>query len=292
MNGTIHIGPAGWSYEDWRGPVYPAGRKVDELLTIARHFDCVELNSSFYRMPSERLVRSWADRIAERSGFTFTVKVLQRFTHERGGTPDEAKRFIRSFDPLLDRGSVGAFLLQFPWSFKNSAENRDYLDTLATWFQGLPTAVELRHGSWNAPETERFISEHGLALCAIDQPMIGASMPPLEVVTNPRLAYLRLHGRNYKNWMRRDAGRDERYDYLYRNDELVEWKQRAQRIAANAERLFIIMNNHFRGQALVNAFQLRSMLTGQRQRMPETLIAAYPELREIALAPPGQGTLL
>jgi uncharacterized protein YecE (DUF72 family) len=163
---------------------------------------------------------------------------------------------------------------------------------LATWFRDHPTAVELRHGSWNAPGTGRFISECGLAFCVIDQPVIGDSLPPLEIVTDPRLAYIRLHGRNYKNWMRRDAGRDERYDYLYREDELEEWRQRAQRLAGKAENLFIITNNHFRGQALVNAFQLRSLLTGERQSMPETLVAAYPVLRGIALGPPAQDTLL
>jgi len=292
MHGTIHIGPAGWSYEDWRGPVYPPGRKVDELLTIARYFDCIELNSSFYRTPAERLVRSWADRIAERSGFTFTVKILRRFTHERTGTADEAKRFIHAFDPLVERGSVGAFLLQFPWSFRGSAENRGYLGKLAVWFRDLPTAVELRHGSWNCPGTESFISECGLAFCNIDQPVIGASMPPAEIVTDPRLAYVRLHGRNYRNWMRKNAGRDERYDYLYRQKELEEWKRRAQRLSAKADNLYIITNNHFRGQALVNAFQLKSLLGRQRQSMPEALVTAYPVLRDIELEPPAQGTFL
>jgi uncharacterized protein YecE (DUF72 family) len=291
-HGSIHIGPAGWSYADWVGPVYPAGRKVDELLTIARFFDVIELNSSFYRTPSERLVRSWAERIAERPGFRFTVKVLQRFTHEREGTADEAERFIRVFDPLIARGAVGALLLQFPWSFRDSAENRRYLADLAGWFRELPTAVELRHGSWNAPDTAPFLEECRVALCNIDQPVIGSSMPPTEIATDPRLAYIRLHGRNYRNWMRRDAGRDERYDYLYPERELEQWKERAQRLAAKAEHLYIITNNHFRGQAVVNAFQLRSMLEARAQEMPRTLVAAYPVLRDIATEPPGQRTLL
>jgi uncharacterized protein YecE (DUF72 family) len=280
--GSIHIGPAGWSYADWVGPIYPPGRKVDELLTIARCFDCIELNSSFYRTPSERLVRSWADRIAERPGFRFTVKVLQRFTHERAGTADEARGFVRVFDPLIERGAVGAFLLQFPWSFRDSAENRRSLESLAGWFREIPTAVELRHGSWNAPGTAPFLAERGLALCNIDQPVIGSSMPPTEIATDSRLAYIRLHGRNYRNWMRRDAGRDERYDYLYGERELEEWKERAQRLAAKAEHLYIVTNNHFRGQALVNAFQLKAMLEGRRQAVPKRLVEAYPVLADIA----------
>jgi len=292
ISGVIHIGPAGWSYEDWVGPVYPPGRRIDELLTIARYFDCIELNSSFYRTPAGHLVRSWAARVAQKQGFTFTVKVLQRFTHQRTGTEDEARRFIESFEPLIVQGSVGAFLLQFPWSFRNSPENRSYLGRLGRWFTNLPTAVELRHGSWNDPAVASLLSQCGLAFCNIDQPVMGDSMPPTEIVTDPRLAYIRLHGRNYANWMRKSAGRDERYDYLYREEELEEWKRRAVRLSMKAETLYIIANNHFRGQALVNAFQLRSLLGSAVQELPETLVKAYPALRHIAPGPPAQGTLL
>ena len=289
---AIHVGPAGWSYADWVGPVYPAGRKIDGLLTIARYFDCIELNSSFYRTPSQHLVRSWAERIADTSGFTFTVKVLQRFTHERAGTADEARRFIHSFDPLLARNAIGGFLLQFPWSFRDSPENRGLLAGLGRWFTELPTAVELRHGSWNAPSTETLLSECGLAFCNIDQPAVGASMPPTELVTDRRLGYIRLHGRNRADWARSGAGRDERYDYLYREEEMDEWRQRAERIAAKSDALYIITNNHFRAQALVNAFQMKYLLSHERQRMPDALVETYPSLRSIAIEPPGQGTFL
>ena len=297
MNGaeraaTIHIGPAGWSYQDWIGPVYPPGKKVDELLTIAKRFNCIELNSSFYRVPSRRLVRSWADRLAAERGFTFTVKVWQRFTHEMKGSRDEVEGFIHVFDPLLERGQVGAFLLQFPWSFANDPQRRRLLETLGGWFREHPTAVELRHVSWNAAETFDLLSASGLSFCNIDQPVIGKSMPPTEIVTNPRLGYVRLHGRNYGNWFRDDAGRDERYDYLYGDRELEEWTDRAQRLARNVEELYIITNNHFRGQALVNAFQIRALLERQRQDIPASLIAAYPILNGIAKETPRQDNLL
>ena len=289
---AIHIGPAGWSYADWIGPVYPPGGKTDGLLTIARYFDCVELNSSFYRTPSQHLVRSWAERIADAGGFTFTVKVLQRFTHERAGTADEARRFIHSFDALLAQNSVGGFLLQFPWSFRDSPENRSLLADLGLWFENFPTAVELRHGSWHVPSTEALLSECGLAFCNIDQPAVGPSMPPTEIVTDRRLAYIRLHGRNRKDWARSGAGRDERYDYLYRENEMEEWRGRAERMAAKSDALYIVTNNHFRAQALVNAFQMKFLLSRERQRMPAALVKAYPSLGSILLEPPEQGVLL
>lgn len=289
---TVRIGPAGWSYKDWIGPVYPPGRKVDELLMITRYFDCVELNSSFYRTPPQHLVRSWAERTSQRPGFLFTVKVLQRFTHERLGNAGEAQRFIHTFDPLIERGRLGAFLLQFPWSFRDTPENRALLSALGPWFRDFRAAVELRHGSWQSPDAARHLTACGFAFCNIDQPVIGDSMPPTELVTDPRLAYIRLHGRNRSDWFRTDAGRDERYNYLYREEEMTEWAQRAERLAAKVDHLFIVTNNHFRGQALVNAFQLRSLMTHEKQVMPERLVAAYPVLRTIAHEPPAQGALL
>jgi uncharacterized protein YecE (DUF72 family) len=288
---AIRIGPAGWSYPDWIGPVYPAGKKTDELLTIARYFDCIELNSSFYRTPSPRLVRSWAERLAGVSGFTFTAKVLQRFTHERSGTADEAKRFIHTFDELLARRAMGGFLLQFPWSFRESSQNRRLLADLARWFGECPTAVELRHGSWNIPSTETLLAELGLAFCNIDQPAVGASMPPTEIVTDRRFGYIRLHGRNRADWARTGAGRDERYNYLYGDDEMEEWRRRAERIAAKSDALYIITNNHFRAQALVNAFQMKYLLSREKQRMPAALVRAYPALSGIAAEEPEEGAL-
>lgn len=287
----IHVGPAGWSYGDWVGPVYPAGRRIDELLAIARWFDCVELNSSFYRVPAPRAVRSWADRAAERPGFTFTVKALQRFTHERSAGAAEAGDFVRTFDPLISRGLLGAFLLQFPWSFRDNADNRRRLASLGLWFAGAPVAVELRHASWNAADVPDFLREAGLALCNIDQPVIGESMPPTAIATDPRVGYIRLHGRNYRNWFRAAAGRDERYDYLYRDEELEEWRERAVRLAREVRDLYIITNNHFRGQALVNAFQMKSLLGQSIAEIPASLVERYPSLRRIAPEPP-QGNLL
>ncbi|MCK4237050.1 MAG: DUF72 domain-containing protein [Candidatus Krumholzibacteria bacterium] len=289
---NVFIGPAGWSYKDWVGPVYPPGRSTDQLLTIARYFNCIELNSSFYRPPNKRLVESWCMRLSANPDFKLTVKVWRRFTHEMKGTHYEAKKFVHSFDSLAENGKLGAFLLQFPWSFKNDPENRRYLKRLGSWFNEYPTAVEFRHGSWDSPDTLKILSDHNLAFCNIDQPMIGRSIPPTEYVTDMRLGYIRLHGRNRNNWFRSDAGRDERYDYLYCDGELKEWRNRAQKIIRKAKNLFIITNNHFRGQALVNAFQLRYLLEERKRHVPSRLKSAFPVLGDIALQAYSQSELL
>lgn len=287
----LRVGTAGWSYPDWVGPVYPAGRSIDRLRFIGRYVDCIELNNSFYRIPGERLVRGWAERVADLPRFFFTVKVWRGITHERTAGDDAVRRFIDAFRPLEESGRIGAWLLQFPWSFRRNDAARELLDRLARLFERRPTAVELRHGSWNDDEARRFVADRDLALCDIDQPVIGDSMPPTGLVTTPRLGYMRLHGRNRANWFRRDAGRDERYDYLYDETELGEWRDRALAALPRVERLFVVLNNHFRGQALANALQIGSMIDGRRRAAPPSLLEMYPALRGIS-STPGQGNLL
>lgn len=286
----IFTGPAGWSYKDWNSIFYPSSR-VDRLAFTARYFRCIELNSSFYRIPSGKLVESWAERLAGFPSFLLTVKGLGRFTHERILISDEVRDFIGVFEPLIGSGKLGAFLLQFPWSFKNEKSSREYLTRSAGLFSEYPTAVELRHGSWDTPAVVKLFSDHGISFCNIDQPVIGDSIGPTEYVTDPRAGYIRLHGRNAKNWFRQDAGRDQRYDYLYEPGELSEWRESAARMAGIVERLFIITNNHFRGQALVNAFQFRSMLEGSKVNPPDSLRTAYPVLESISEYGSGQGRL-
>jgi len=288
----LFIGPAGWSYQDWIGPVYPPSGTIDRLHFVARFFDCIELNSSFYRMPAGPLVSSWRNRLSPFPRFRFTVKVLRRFTHDLAGSRDEARTFIDTFEPLLAEDRVGAFLLQFPWSFRNTPDSRKRIENLGRWFADVPTAVELRHGSWNAPATWELLGGSNLAFCNIDQPLIGDSMPPTERVTDERIGYIRLHGRNRRNWFRKDAGRDERYDYRYTVDELAEWKERSMRMLGRVGRLFIITNNHFMGQAVADAFRLRHLLEGRRVGIPERVRRAYPDLDAIALPDLEQGGLL
>jgi uncharacterized protein YecE (DUF72 family) len=199
---------------------------------------------------------------------------------------------VALFDPLFSEDRIGAFLLQFPWSFRNTKDNRAYLEDLGRWFAPAPTAVELRHGSWDAPSTRELLGGVDLAFCNIDQPLIGDSMPPSDHVTNDRLGYIRLHGRNRRNWFRKEAGRDERYDYSYGEDELEEWRKRSMSMLGRVARLFIITNNHYMGQAVANAFQLRHLIEGKRLRIPETVRRTYPALDAIALPSLEQGGLL
>jgi uncharacterized protein YecE (DUF72 family) len=134
--------------------------------------------------------------------------------------------------------------------------------------------LEVRHGSWDRPELYVFLREHSVAFCNVDQPVIGASLKPSARVTSP-VGYFRLHGRNYQNWFREDAGRDARYDYLYPKAEIRDVARLIRAVTQDAEETYAITNNHFRGQALVNALDILEELDGVPPAAPPLLAESY-----------------
>lgn len=283
----IRIGTAGWSYEDWKGTVYPPrpGARFDPLAYLAGYFDLVEVNVTFYRLPRPEVVASWLKRTAAHPGFRFVLKAPSSWTHPRR---DEARATTAAFRELADLlaagGRLGGVLLQFPWSFRDVAANRDRVEALLTELSGLPAAVEVRHGGFARGDWSEWLAARGALPVNVDQPVIGDSLP-LAAIATKRAAYFRLHGRNRESWFDAQAGRDARYDYLYGEAELDEIASRIQEGAAEAAELFVVANNHFRGQAAVNALQLRARLTGERVAVPPYLLASYPGLERIALPP-------
>jgi uncharacterized protein YecE (DUF72 family) len=283
----IRIGPAGWSYKDWEGVVYPQkpGKNFDPLEYLARFFNTIEINSSFYRPPTTTTTESWARRVAASKEFTFTAKLHRVFTHERGkATKEDEKAFRDGMKPLVKAGKLGAVLLQFPWSFKNTDEDRLYLTKLLETFREYPLVLEVRHTSWNNEHIYEWLEERGVGICNIDQPVFSRSIRPAALTTSP-VGYIRMHGRNYQNWFRDKAPRDERYNYLYSLDELDPWLTRIKQVAKQTRETYVITNNHFRGQAVVNALEIKAALTEERVPAPEPLFQHYERLAESAVAP-------
>ena len=280
-SGRIRIGTAGWSYRDWEGVFYPKPhpRGFDPLTYLAHYVDVVEINSTFYRPVEPDVARRWVDRVAECPDFRFTAKLSRRFTHERetAFTRAEVNFVRRGFRPLHNAGTLGAVLLQFPWSFRRTEENRMWLDDVTHAFEEFPLVVEVRHVSWAVPEFYEELTERGVGFVNIDQPLFKNSVKPSSTVTAP-VGYVRIHGRNYKDWFRKDAGPIARYDYLYSPAELSPWADRAKEVASSgADDVYTITNNHYRGQAGVNALQLRSMVLDEPVPAPEPLYAEYEE---------------
>ena len=291
----IYVGTAGWSYKDWEGIVYPAQIKksLHPVEYMAQYFDMLEINTSFYGHIKPEWGKLWCRKASGvNPGFMFTAKLNRAFTHSPIAVvestsantihvgPNDERLAKAGLDSIAEEDRLGALLVQFPISFKNTNQNRDYLDVLLDKFRQYPLVVEVRHNSWTNQGTLRYFAQKGVAFCNIDQPLLGKAVTPSEVVTSP-VGYVRLHGRNYEQWFDSDSGSD-RYNYLYNHEELQAWKQRVDAISGKAQKIFVVTNNHFEGKAAVNALQLKSMLAGRLVRVPPTLRNRYWELGEIA----------
>jgi uncharacterized protein YecE (DUF72 family) len=283
----VRVGTAGWSYEDWTGIVYPRRppRGFDRLGLMASLFDTNEINSTFYRIPDARQTADWARRVEANPRFRFTAKLYRGFTHEKEAGSAEQQAFHAAMAPLANEDRLGAVLVQFPFSFHDTAEARGILCHILERFASLPLAVEFRHASWDREEVERLLAEHGAAFVNIDQPSISSNLGATNRVTAP-FAYYRFHGRNAEKWFG-ETTNEERYNYLYRQSELEPWVERIRKSAGLASvkgGVYTILNNHFRGQAVTNALMLQKELTGETRSVPETLVETYPQLASVATA--------
>ncbi|HYL86519.1 MAG TPA: DUF72 domain-containing protein [Candidatus Angelobacter sp.] len=296
---TLRIGPAGWSYPDWSGYVYPPKKPkgFHEAAYLAEFFDTIEINTSFYQPLRPDFARNWVDLVSGNPRFVFTAKLWQRFTHDivsatSGATAEDERAVRAGFDVLRAAGKLGAVLLQFPFSFHRTKETMAYLSAALLRFRDYPLVVEVRHATWNAPETLALLHEHGAGICNIDQPVIGRSLAPSAQTTSP-VGYVRLHGRRYDTWFSDDetVPAHERYNYLYSREELEPWVARVKKVSGHARDTFVVTNNHYQGKAVVNALQLISILKGTKVKVPEPLRQHFPQLEEIADTPPAEPTL-
>jgi uncharacterized protein YecE (DUF72 family) len=282
----IRVGPAGWSYKDWIGIVYPRRKPphFHEATFLANYFDTIELNVTFYRPVPAHTAAEWVGRVSHNPYFLFTAKLWQEFTHARDLSANNEKTFRPAMETLCDAGKLGALLAQFPWSFKNTKETIAYLDKLIGRFRDFPLVIEVRHSSWDRPEFYSWLAERNVGFCNIDQPIIGRSLKPGQRATSP-VGYVRLHGRNYNEWFRERADgelSEQRYNYLYSDEELEPWMERIRKLEGNASAIYTILNNHPDAKALVNAFQIVHGLNGKKLDIPEGMIERYPVLERIA----------
>lgn len=253
----IHIGTSGYSYDDWVGPYYPADlRRAGWLTFYAQEFDTCEINFTYYRLPEARILAAMAGKTPD--GFLFTVKASQELTHQREGNAELFDKFVGALHPLIEAGKFGCVLAQFPYSFHPSKENREYIRLLPERMHGLPVVVEFRNVRWLTAETYGLLRESGLGFCCVDEPRLKGLIPPVAEATS-RVAYVRFHGRNAKKWWQHDEAW-ERYDYTYSKEELEEWVPKIRELDAEAEHTFAFANNHWRGQAIDTARQLRLLL--------------------------------
>ena len=302
----IRIGTSGWSYPTgkgtWNGIFYPVpqrskvrGRgkgKFDDLAFYAEHFDTVEINSTFYRVPAVTAARGWAERTPK--NFEFSLKLFQKFTHPEmfekatGGDPldigqKDVDDFRAAIDPLASAGKLGALLAQFPPSFKNEPNSRGYLEWLLEAFKGYLVAVELRHRSWSddPAETLEILNTLGAAWAQIDEPKFRTSIRQSLMPNLRTFYYLRLHGRNAAQWWKHDKSED-RYNYLYSAEELEPFAEAAETVSRKVRKAYLYANNHFSAKSVANAAILKHQL-GQPVpgEYPQAFVDAYPDLKGI-----------
>ena len=294
------VGTCGYSYpgeppKGWSGVFYPKGgnKRVDELEFYASFFNTVEINSTFYRPANAEAARGWVKKTP--SGFIFTVKAWQKFTHptklggeavgsrERWEPFDSAdiNRFVEGIAPLAEAGRLGALLFQYPASFLCAPDKVERLEETLAAFDFCPKVVELRHCSWSdqAEETRKRLERFRAGWAFIDEPKFQTSVKQ-EISAGCEIAYLRLHGRNQQKWWRH-ADAWERYDYLYPADNIRRLAEKLKTLAGQSPRtkFYVFFNNHARGQAVANALMFQAALDPSAQRRtPRSLVEAFPEL--------------
>ena len=290
----LRIGTSGWNYPagkgSWNGIFYPLPehreRGFDELRFYAERFNTVEVNSTFYGQPRANVTLGWARRTPE--NFDFAVKLFQKFTHPKLSidqspvTQADIDAFRGGVDPLAAAGKLGPLLAQFPSSFQRTAEAADYLEWLLKAFAAYDIAVELRHRSWSdAPETMALLDQYKAAWVQIDEPKFKSSIRQDLVGGNAETYYLRLHGRNAKEWWDH-AESEDRYNYFYSQQELAPIAEIIKDVRAIVKKAYLFMNNHFSAQSIANAVTLKHMLDEPvTKRMPPELVERFPDLAGI-----------
>jgi len=242
----VRIGCSGWSYDDWRGGIYPVDLpKRRWLERYAEVFDTVEVNATFYRLPKRSTVEKWAEQVP--GNFLFVVKASRYLTHMKRlhEIADAVARFWEPLEPLRQGHRLGPVLWQLPETFQRDD------DLLAAALRKLPRAdhcFEFRHPSWFAAPVRELLAEHGASLAIGDD----KRRPLPEAAPVGKLAYLRLH------YGHRGHGGN------YSEAELDGWRRR---IAAWRSRrpVFVYLNNDWKGYAPNNARYLASGLTTRRR---------------------------
>ncbi len=257
----LRIGTSGYDYPDWKGPFYPSDLdRADFLGFYSSRFSTVELNFSYYRMPTRAQLAGLLKRSG--GGLDFSIKAHGSLTHkvDTAAWKGAAHEYAESLAPLAEAGRLTAVLFQFPFSFHYTPENRRYLDYLLAELHELPRVVEFRNAEWLNTRVFDALRERGVGFCAVDAPQLKGLPAAIDIVTSS-LAYLRFHGRNELNWWGSDAA--ARFNYLYSSDELKSWVGRLASMLRSAEIMRVYFNNHPYGQAARNAAMLTQLLRAE-----------------------------
>ncbi len=267
------IGTSGYDYDEWKGVFYPADlKKEDYLPYYAEVFNALELNFTFYKQPTAPQL----SRMVERTGgkVKFAIKGNRAFTHEvdPGKWKDVVKEFREALYPFANNDLLTAVLLEFPYSFHYTDDNRRYLANLIAEFHDTPVVVEFRQSEWLIERVYDYLDKLRAGICLCDMPELknlpalnasgegpGARDAPASrhLLCGPS-GYLRFHGRNAEKWYGTNSR--DRYDYLYSSAQLEPYVELIRRMMETAKFVQIFFNNHAKGQATVNARKMKVLM--------------------------------
>jgi len=305
MGAEILVGTCNWAdHQDFYPPELLRGPdQKDKLRYYARFFPMVEIDTTFYGIPPPSTSAAWVSRTP--ASFRFNIKAYRSLTrHAREGararapTASEERDFLAALVPLRESGRLMAVHYQFPPWFTNTASSRDVLLEARERHPDDIVAIEFRHRSWFDgdawPRTEEFLAELDATFVGVDAPQAGSgTAPPFLAITSRRLSVVRFHGRNVKTWYRSGPKSTDRFDYLYRSDELAGWVPAIREAADSGVPVHVLMNNNRSNYAVVNAFDIAALLGARLPQPPsgilESLIRRDGALPEWATDATGPG---
>lgn len=260
----LYVGTSGFSYSDWKGVFYPEGMKSKDFLSFySEHFPCVELNFTYYRQPAAKAIAAMTARVP--ASFKFTVKAHRTLTHEippGPGLSQEFETFRQGMLPMLESRKLGCVLFQFPWSFRPTTKNFDYVLSLPARLPYAEIVVEFRNNLWAITQVYDSLRQGEIGFCCVDEPSLKGLFPGISLVTS-KLGYLRFHGRNAAKWFNHKQAW-ERYDYFYDQKELEHWVPKVQHMVQDSQDTYVFFNNCHQGQAAINARQMQLLLSGSQ----------------------------
>lgn len=261
----VLIGTSGWGYDEWVGPFYPKGlKKEDYLLYYSEIFYTNEINTTFYNIPSKRIVENWVSKTPK--SFLFSVKIPQTITHEHKldikFCLDDLDYFLKVMNPLIESKKLISFLIQLPPSFNKKEHFGNLKQFIDNWPRNRVNdhyyiVVEFRHKSWMDPEIFNYLKENLLTYCVVIEPLL----PPRMDVTNPEFAYIRFHGYGKKIW----------FDYFFKEEEIKNWTHSIKTIIPTVKKIGIYFNNHFSGYAAKNSLMLMKELELEPRHFPKNI---------------------